>query len=96
MNRDRRATGGEDPEALAIAALGHLAGATDQMSRFLALTGLEPDQLRHQAESPAFLTGVLDFVLADESLLLAFCANCRIDPRDVAPARAALAGDSRP
>jgi hypothetical protein len=41
---------------------------------------------------PHFQAGVLDFVLADESLLVAFAANEGLDPAAIMRARAALPG----
>lgn len=76
---------------LAIAALTFLAGETERLERFLALTGLGPQSLRAAAREPGFLLGVLDHVASDETLLLAFANENGIDPQDVERARAALA-----
>jgi hypothetical protein len=76
---------------LAIAALTFLAGETERLERFLALTGLGPQSLRAAAREPSFLLGVLDHVASDESLLLAFANENGIDPQDVGRARDALA-----
>jgi hypothetical protein len=76
---------------LAITALAFLAGETERLERFLALTGLEPQSLRAAAREPGFLLGVLDHVASDEALLLAFANENGIDPEDVGRARDALA-----
>ncbi len=76
---------------LAIAAVTFLAGETERLERFLALTGLGPQSLRAAAREPGFLLGVLDHVASDETLLLAFANENGIDPQDVERARAALA-----
>jgi Protein of unknown function (DUF3572) len=76
---------------LAIAALTFLAGETERLERFLALTGLGPQSLRAAAREPSFLLGVLDHVGSDEGLLLAFASENGIDPEDVERARDALA-----
>jgi hypothetical protein len=76
---------------LAIAALTFLAGETERLERFLALTGLGPQSLRAAAREASFLLGVLDHVASDESLLLAFANENGIDPEDVGRAREALA-----
>src|ERR1700726_694148 len=89
----------EAATALAIAALSFLAGETERLERFLALTGLGPQSLRAAAREPSFLLGVLDHVASDETLLLAFANENGIDPQDVGRARAALAqppGDTGP
>jgi hypothetical protein len=76
---------------LAIAALTFLAGETERLERFLALTGLGPPSLRAAAREPSFLLGVLDHVASDETLLLAFAHESGIDPEEVGRARDALA-----
>ncbi len=53
------------------------------MSRFLALTGLTPDQIRAQVETPEFLAAVLEHLVGDESLLLVFAANTSVAPETV-------------
>lgn len=78
--------------ALAIAALGFIAGEPEQLGRFLALSGIGPDSLRAAAREPNFLLGVLDHVAGDEALLIAFAGHSGIDPGEVASARDALAG----
>lgn len=81
----------EAAERLAIEALGFLAQDGERLGRFLSLTGLGPGDLRQAAATPGFLTGVLDHVLEDESLLLAFAANAGIEPGHVMRARSVLA-----
>jgi hypothetical protein len=78
--------------ALAIAALGFIAGEPEQLGRFLALSGIGPESLRAAAREPNFLLGVLDHVAGDEALLIAFASHSGIDPSEVASARDALAG----
>jgi hypothetical protein len=59
-------------EELAIEALSFVAGDPVIFNRFLRLTGLELENLRTAAGEPAFLAGVLDFILSDERLVVAF------------------------
>jgi hypothetical protein len=82
----------EAAEALGIDALVFLAADEDRLDRFLALTGLAPGDLRALSTSPAFLAGVLDHLMADEPLLLAFAADHPVDPAEVARAHAVLSG----
>jgi Protein of unknown function (DUF3572) len=77
---------------LAIAALGFLAADEERFTRFLALTGLEPQSLRTAAREPGFLLGVIEHVVADEDLLVAFAEENGVDPEEVERARGALAG----
>lgn len=80
----------DEAETVAVAALGFLAGDPERLSRFLALTGIDPGNIRTVAGHPAFLASVLDHVMSDESLLLAFSANGGIAPERIAPARRLL------
>jgi Protein of unknown function (DUF3572) len=83
----------EAAEMLAIQALGFIAGEPERLEAFLAATGLTLDRLRESATEPDFLAGVLEHMLADESLLLAFAESAAIDPAAVARARNALGGN---
>lgn len=80
----------ESAELLAIRALQYLAGDTEQLARFLALTGMAPEDLRDAADSSAFLSGVLDFFMGEEATLLSFATSARCDPADIAIARDVL------
>ena len=92
-NRDSRPTAAERnaAELVAIAALGYLAADPHHLERFLSLSGLDPSELRASATNPGFLAGVLDFLLEDESLLLAFAADQGLQPERIVRARARLA-----
>jgi hypothetical protein len=85
-----RADLSEHAQALALQAVAFLAENDDYLCRFLDMTGLDAGQLRNAVHSDAFLAGVLDHLLADESLLLAFCASTGNDPSRVWPLRLAL------
>ncbi|TCD14469.1 DUF3572 domain-containing protein [Oricola cellulosilytica] len=78
------------PDAVAVAALGWIAKSPDMLGRFLALTGIEAAQIREAASEPGFLAGVLDFVLAHEPTLTAFCEDSGIAPAQVQKARRSL------
>ena len=60
--------------------------------RFMAMSGLAPDDLRAQAADPHFLSGVLDFMLQDESLVVGFAAGAGMKPDAVMRARQAFGG----
>ncbi len=79
-------------EDLAVAALGFIAAEPDRLGRFLALTGIAPASIRDAAREPQFLVGVLDHLMGEERLLLAFAAENDIDPEAVMRARDTLAG----
>jgi hypothetical protein len=80
----------EAAEMLAIQALSFIAEEPERLNAFLNATGLTLDRLRESANQPDFLAGVLEHMLADESLLLAFAASAVVDPADVTRARIAL------
>ena len=75
-----------DAEETAIAVLGWLAGEPDMLGRFLALSGTRPDQLRQSVGDPAFMAGMLDFLMAHEPTLMAFSAATGITPEAVVSA----------
>lgn len=56
----------EEAESLAIEGLQFLASDEEHLSRFLALTGIAPEELRDAAMSDDFLSGVLDYFMGDE------------------------------
>ena len=80
----------EAAEILAIQALSFIAEEPERLNGLLSATGLTPNRLRESANQPDFLAGVLEHMLADESLLLAFADSAGIDPAAVARARNAL------
>ena len=82
----------EIAENLAIQALGFMAGESERLGQFLAATGIGPEAIRKTAADPAFLAGVLDFVTADEPLLLAVAEHAGVTPEMVERAQAALGG----
>jgi hypothetical protein len=79
-------------EILAIQALAFIAGEPERLEAFLAATGLSVERLRESADAPGFLAGVLEHMLSDESLLLAFADDAAIDPAAIARAHGALGG----
>jgi len=79
-------------EALAIAALGFLAGDPERISRFLSVTGVDPADLRRAAAEPGFAAGVLDYLCGDEETLVAFAQDQGIAPERIAQARRVIAG----
>lgn len=79
-------------QAVAIQALGFIASDAELLPRFLALTGIEPAGIRDAAREPAFLAGVLQFVMAHEPTLLAFAERADLRPSAVGEALRALPG----
>lgn len=77
----------EHAQALAIAALGFLAADEERLERFLGLSGLDPSQLRLAAKNPGFFVAVLDHMVNDKPLLMAFANAQPCDPALVLRAR---------
>jgi hypothetical protein len=82
----------EAAEILAIQALSFIAEEPERLAGFLSLTGLTAERIRESAGEPDFLAGVLEHMLADESLLIAFAERDTIDPADIGRARHLLGG----
>jgi hypothetical protein len=80
----------EAAEILAIQALAFIAEEPERLTGFLAATGLEAERIRAAASQPDFLAGVLEHMLGNESLLIAFADSTGIDPADIARARNAF------
>lgn len=86
----------ETAETIALQGLAFLASDADRLSRFLALTGIGPQELRERAGETAFLAGVLDHLLRDETLLLVFATEVAVPPGEVAAAHELLIGAGKP
>lgn len=81
---------------LAVSALVHIANDPVLLPRFLSLTGIEASRIREVAGEPGFLAGVLQFILAHEPTLAAFCEATGAKPERVSQALRALPfGDDR-
>ncbi|NJM55462.1 MAG: DUF3572 domain-containing protein, partial [Verrucomicrobiae bacterium] len=57
--------------------------SSDQMGRFLSLTGIGPSDLSAALDDPALLAAVLEHIIGDEPLLLQLSANRNISPEDI-------------
>jgi hypothetical protein len=80
----------QDPQALALSALGWILGDPSRADRLLALTGITPDDLRAGLDNPAILGAVLDFLLGHESDLIAAADALAVSPESFAHAREQL------
>lgn len=92
MQQSGEAASRERAETLALQALAFIAADEDRFSRFMALTGLTADEVKHRAGETDFLSGVFDHMLGDEALLVAFAEEAGLDPSAVAAARYRLPG----
>ena len=93
MRRDRGVSAEiSAAEGLAVSALLYLAEDAERLGRFLAMTGIDPTQIRKAAADRAFLAAVLEHISADERLLLAFAGSAEIAPAAVSRAQILLSG----
>ena len=60
-------------EMIAAKALGWLADNGELVSAFLGATGSNAEDLRAQADEPAFLISILDFLAMNDAWIVAFC-----------------------
>lgn len=88
--------GQETAQTLALEVVGWLASDDEMFGAFLAASGASAAELRARVADPAFLGAVLDFLLADEAVLLRFCADAGHPPDLPMRARAALPGGEVP
>jgi hypothetical protein len=77
---------------LGLKALAFLATAAEDLQRFIVISGADAATLRERAGEPDFLAAVLDYLLANEPLLLEFCKTESLEPRDLHLAAARLGG----
>ena len=82
----------ENAEILALEGLGWLAGQEEGLQRFLDQAGVDAAGLRDAAGSPETGLAVLDFLLANEDLLLGFCESAAVEPQALHWARHRLDG----
>jgi hypothetical protein len=78
--------------SVAVSALSFLGADAERLRRFLDVTGLGPHNLRGAAADPAFYGSVLEYLVADEQLLVRFAADAGLEPEAVARAHQALCG----
>ena len=86
----------ENAERVGIQVLGWLAGHDDMLTLFLGMTGIAADDLRSRASEPEFLGFVLDFLLSDDAMVMAFCEDAHMATDAPMLARSALPGGDVP
>jgi hypothetical protein len=94
-SKARQSVSPEFGRTLAASALAFLADDSERLQRFLNLTGLGPHNLRDAAADSAFDGSVLEYMLADEELVLRFAADSNMEPETIALAHQALCGRVR-
>ncbi len=82
----------ERAEQIALSALIWLASQEEILPVFLGASGANAEDIRGQAENPAFLGSVLDFLTMDDAWVVAFCDANGFKYEDPLMARYALPG----
>ncbi|WP_172293443.1 DUF3572 domain-containing protein [Pseudoruegeria sp. HB172150] len=82
-------------ETVAAQALAWLAASDDMIGVFLGATGASVDDIRARSGDPEFLGSVLDFLMMDDTWVVAFCDSGSLPYETVMQARAALPGGAQ-
>lgn len=82
----------EQAEIIALQGLVFLAKDQDLFGHFIAGSGISPQELKKHFKDPDFLGGVLDSILANDTVLLDFCSETTLSPATLLLARRALPG----
>ena len=77
----------DNPEAVAMRALGFIASRHNELDRFLSRTGLSPADLNRRPANPRYLTAILDFLIKDETTLQEFARTVDLPPEAAYEAR---------
>lgn len=94
MLRNKSVNAISDPFVLGLQLLAHVVSDADLGARFLALTGLDADDLRARAADPGVLAALVDFVAARESDLVAAADALGVTPQAIVGAGESLGGGS--
>jgi hypothetical protein len=79
---------------IALKYMAYLASNDDKLGQFCNLSGMGQSELRDRLLEPAFQAFLLDFLLQDESELIAFAAEYNLKPEAIMTARSKLPGFS--
>ena len=79
-----------DADVIGLQALVWTIGEPDRASRLIAVTGLDPDDLRARAGEPAVLAAVIGYLESYEPDLVACATALDISPEALVAAHAAL------
>lgn len=82
----------QSAETLALNALGWLVGNDELLPVFLGSTGASAQDLRDRANETEFLGSVLEFLMLDDSWVIAFCDANSVPYDHPGQARAVLSG----
>ncbi len=69
-----------------------LANDEDNLNHFMAITGLDLQDIKERADDPLMLGGILDHFLHHENLLMEFATSLNCKPELIVRARYSLPG----
>ncbi len=81
-------------EAMALQAIAYLMADEALMTGFLAASGCAPEELKGRLKDRGFLVGALDYLLSDDSVVIAFARHIDVAPETPLHAREWLMGAS--
>ena len=81
-----------DAETIALRALTYVVEQDGLLQQLLAQSGMAPSYLQERLHDPDLLGGILDFLLSNETFLVAFCETEKLSPDKLARIRQALPG----
>ncbi|WP_424833163.1 DUF3572 domain-containing protein [Ruegeria sp.] len=84
----------DSAETLALNVLNWLVGNDELLPVFQGATGVSVQDLRDRAGEAEFLTSVLDFLVLDDSWVIAFCDANSVPYELPGQARAVMAGET--
>ena len=77
-------------EAVALQAIAYLMADDELMAGFLAASGCATDELKRRLKDRGFLAGALDYLLSDDSVVIAFARQIDVAPETPLLARERL------
>ena len=92
MRSNESVNAGGDPLVLGLQLLAHVVADVDLGARFLGLTGMTADDLRHRAADPGVLAALIDFLAGNEADLVAAADAVAVSPAAIIAAGVRLGG----
>jgi Protein of unknown function (DUF3572) len=92
--RPKSSANTQDASDIALLYMAYLASNDEKLGQFCNLSGMAHAELTARLLEPDFQAFLLDFLLQDESELLAFTTEYKLRPEAVMAARAKLPGFS--
>ena len=82
----------EQAETIALQAITYISSQENYLISMMNQCGLTPQDLKNNLSDSSFLSGVLDFLLSNEEILIQFLQEIECEPEFVIRARMAFPG----